>query len=552
MLSEAMKFLVDPRPWKAADGGSFGPLNSYLISVFLLMGFKPGFVLVHMVATVLVCLQVLVAYLTLRRLGSEKTATLGACLLAFIYGAYTNRLYLHYNTELLPTLLLMTGFYAFVALLEGPGERRPRVQLSLLFLGGLALGAAPWCKLQAAPITGALGLLLLAAIFRTRDPSVSSSRRAVEVAALGCGAVLTAFVMLAILAKSGAIEDFWYSYILNNIAYAGSLSLANSLGNFLLLVFFTPVHLLLLVAILGLGLLDYVSLDGETSLLFKRHRWAFGGLLIYAGAALFAACRVKYFWPKDMFFLPPMTYVAALLASFGVSALMQSRQSRKTSGETLLLLLGLVLLGAIVALFIGYGIRYGKMVQNIHELSHAQLESAGRDANLAPQLQVTETNDKTLRDRLADCIGPAKWVLPDYGNERIVAVIGDIQKTRPVRSLAIWGWAPGVYVLTGMPPATRDAVPFFAIDRKHPYQKYFQARFLGDLRENPPDLFIDTVVRGAIMWPWKWTENDGYESDPQLRKFIEDNYILVDELTLVKGAKPIRFFARRGSASQLQ
>ena len=36
-----------------------------------------------------------------------------------------------------------------------------------------------------------------------------------------------------------------------------------------------------------------------------------------------------------------------------------------------------------------------------------------------------------------------------------------------------------------------------------------------------------------------WTENDGYESDPQLQKFIEDNYILVDELTLVKGAKPI-------------
>jgi hypothetical protein len=43
-----------------------------------------------------------------------------------------------------------------------------------------------------------------------------------------------------------------------------------------------------------------------------------------------------------------------------------------------------------------------------------------------------------------------------------------------------------------------------------------------------------------------------YESDPQLRKFVEDNYILVDELTLVKGAKPIRFFARREPASQPQ
>ena len=65
MLSQAMKFLVDPRPWIAVDLSTIGPLNSYFISVFLWIGFKPGLVLVHMVASLLVCLQVLVAYLTL-------------------------------------------------------------------------------------------------------------------------------------------------------------------------------------------------------------------------------------------------------------------------------------------------------------------------------------------------------------------------------------------------------------------------------------------------------------------------------------------------------
>jgi hypothetical protein len=82
-------------------------------------------------------------------------------------------------------------------------------------------------------------------------------------------------------------------------------------------------------------------------------------------------------------------------------------------------------------------------------------------------------------------------------------------------------------------------------------RKYYRARFLGDLRQTSPDLFIDAVAPDAFMWR-DWTETDGYESDPQLRKFIEDNYILVDELTLVKGAKPIRFFARREPASQQQ
>ena len=34
MLSQAMKFLVDPRPWLAGDTGNAGPLNSYFISFF--------------------------------------------------------------------------------------------------------------------------------------------------------------------------------------------------------------------------------------------------------------------------------------------------------------------------------------------------------------------------------------------------------------------------------------------------------------------------------------------------------------------------------------
>ncbi len=83
-----------------------------------------------------------------------------------------------------------------------------------------------------------------------------------------------------------------------------------------------------------------------------------------------------------------------------------------------------------------------------------------------------------------------------------------------------------------------------------PLQQYFRDRFVSDLRANPPDVFIDAVAKGAFMWP-SWTESDGYESDPPLRKFIDDNYVLVDKLTLVKDAKPVRFFARRNAASPL-
>ncbi|MGB9258097.1 MAG: hypothetical protein WCC25_24910 [Candidatus Korobacteraceae bacterium] len=79
-------------------------------------------------------------------------------------------------------------------------------------------------------------------------------------------------------------------------------------------------------------------------------------------------------------------------------------------------------------------------------------------------------------------------------------------------------------------------------------QKYFRARFLGDLRKKPPDLFIDTVATDAFKWP-DWTAADGYDSDPALRSFINDNYVLVYELKSKNGAKPVRLFARKAPYS---
>jgi hypothetical protein len=498
MLSQAMKFLVDPRPWIAVDPTTSGPLNSYLISVFLLMGFKPGFVLVHVLASVLVCLQVLVAYLTLRRLGSEKTAALGAFLMVLLYGLATYEDYLHYASELLPTLLLTLGFYMFLVWLDEPAGRRVGAQLCLLFSGGLVLGAVPWCKLQAVPISGALGLVVLAAIFRDRGPSFSFSLRVKELIAFCAGAVLTTCVMLVILAKTGAIDDFWYSYIRANLAYA------RSVGHFLFMFLTPSLHQLLLVAF-GVGLLVYVSRSPDILLLFKKRRWVFSGLLVYAGAALFAVCRPKFlFLHYAIFLVPPMTYLTAVpfLESPEVADPTKSRQSP----HRLMFVLVLILLSASID-----GVRYANMITTIRKLSHSH------------------------------------WLVGD-SNERIAEVVRDIQKTRPVRSLAIWGWAPGVYVLTGIPPATRDSDDTNVISQG-PMQKYFRERFVGDLREKTPDLFIDAVAPGAFMW--LWTENNGYESDPQLQKFIEGSYILVDELTLVDGAKPVRFFARREQWHQL-
>jgi hypothetical protein len=74
-------------------------------------------------------------------------------------------------------------------------------------------------------------------------------------------------------------------------------------------------------------------------------------------------------------------------------------------------------------------------------------------------------------------------------------------------------------------------------------QGYFRRRFLSDLRRQMPDVFIDAVAHGAFLWNWSIV--DGYESDPELRLFVDKNYELLDQLELMPGPKKIRFFSRR-------
>ena len=256
------------------------------------------------------------------------------------------------------------------------------------------------------------------------------------------------------------------------------------------------------------------------------------------------------FWPKHaIFFIPPMTYLTALLAAWGITALIRGSQSPQ--GLKSRMSIGLVGPAGSVgrgldALYSAYVVRYIRKIQTVPVLLHLQPGSTATIVGREPPDQQSVGPDdrrSSQRQSLAACIGSISWNLPDEGKERMLAIVVEIQKTRPVRSLAIWGWEPGMYVLTGIPPATRDTITERAID-PGPLRQYFQTRYVNDLRANPPDLFIDTVAKGAFMWR-EWTESDGYESNPQLRKFIDDNYVLVDELALVKGAKPVRFFARR-------
>jgi len=479
MLSQGMKLRVDPVPWRSMDGTSGGPVNSYLITLLLLLGIKPGYLLVHWLASVLVCLNVLLAYLTLLRLSSRFIAAWIVMPVAITYGfAYAPAL-LHYSSELLPTLLLGCGFYSLTIWCG-----RPRVLL--LFWSGIAVGTSIWCKLQALPVAATLSLTTVWIVFQTETLS-GWRARLTHASAYAAGALLPACVILATVAQAGAGRDFWYSYVLQNVAYAGGESWRTTANDAFRWFEMLPLQPLLPVCLFAVLAFFWRS-PNQYSDVRRQDRRLMVALAMYMGAALLAISR-----PATLFlhYANFLLFPAACLA--GIAIANATPRSRRTW----------FVISALIAVV---------------------------PISLQALCYYTVAMRSVRGDSTTD------------SNERIARVFVEIRQTRRVASLAIWGWAPGVYVLTGIPPATRDSIGHFVIS-PGPLQRYFRRRFVSDLRQQMPDVFIDAVASGAFLWTWSVA--DGYESDPELRLFVDKNYELVNQLELAPGPKKVRFFLRR-------
>jgi hypothetical protein len=500
MFSQGMKFLLDPVPWRSVDGTTGGPLNSYVVTLVLWLGIKPGYVMGHTLAAALICLQLVVAYRTLLRLGSQRTAAWGMAPIVLFFCVTGINDYLHYSSELLPALLLSLGFYCAVAWMQDCRERSSLPRALLVFLSGLLWGAAPWSKLQAGPISGVLGIWMLWAIARGAAGPLQTSRKVMQSLIFGAGALLPAAVILGTVVRSGVYRDFWLSYIVTSLEFTGTEPWTRTLLDCLQALFSIGIGPLSLMSMLGAGLLVYGRRTSKGLDVSPRQRWLYGGLLLYFGAGLFAVARPSTFFLHRLVFLVyPMACVAAGL----VSRAMPVFRSQLQGGRKLPVPV-LALLGAIMSYYLFNAALYVAFCAvTIPEMFHPQPDS----------------------------------------NDRIAAVIEKLKTSRPVASMAIWGWASGVYVVSGIPPATRDAVTTYAIE-KWPTQAYFGHRFVSDLRNKTPDLFVDAMAPGTFTW---WKELSAYESNSELKSYIDENYVLVDQLALVPGAKPVRFFARRQS-----
>lgn len=485
MLAQAMRFAQHPTPWVSVDGDSGGPVLSWLLLLAHGFGMPFSFQTAHLVAAVCLIGVLLAAFAAARELAGGAGAMLGLAAGAWWLALAPDESFVHYSSELVPALLIACALAAWARARARPGGAG-------LFIAGLLLGVVPWAKLQAVPIALVLGLWALAETASSR--AGAPGRRAFW---LVLGALLPSAVMLAWILAAGAWPDFWNCYIVTNWSRAGHKSWAVHAMDLRRLLFLQEGSSwfvdALLLALACLAVRGRSAFRGVA-----RSTWALIGVLLAAG--LFAALSpvTQYTHYEQLCLLPLVLLAAAcgrILWSPGEGAGPKAR------------LRGVIAFAvALVPAAVGYFLAYG---------GPAELEGTW-NFERTPAFQTQVFVVDTVR-----------------------------QFSIGARSIAVWGWAPYVYVDLGLAPTTREA-GYASMTDGNPSQAFIRAAFLADLEQSEPDAIVD--VEDDIFGGVRRTAPASF---PGLASLLARDYRLVGRGTATRGGNRsllVDVYLRRVSA----
>src|SRR5205814_4309566 len=142
---------------------------------------------------------------------------------------------------------------------------------------------------------------------------------------------------------------------------------------------------------------------------------------------------------------------------------------------------------------------------------------------------------------LVDELTPARGHMAEYLDAPRSPVARTILRfASPDEPLLVWGWKNELHIETGMGRATSDDLIEYAWAAPVPKQgaplnsyldlipDYFKDLYMDDLRRTKPPVIVDVVAPGSFLL----TERTlfGYETFPSLASYVQENYILVQDI----------------------
>lgn len=486
-ITTAAVFRVDPRPWLAVDTTTGGPLTPVPLMVAGWLWGEIGWGVARVAAITTSMLMVALMYLAVSVQFGGRIARFAVLPLvltvAFMRDEWN---LLSFNGEIVGNLLIAAGLLADAILsrrLTGDSDREPGLAIVSL---GLILGLVPWVKLQVVPIAAVIGVLRLYDLVRRKRWTLSS--------VLIAAGLAPTVLFVAYLGATGAVSDFWISYVLHNFHYARS-GLSGMFGGdvvpFSRVLLTYPFEALrrpeLLPAILvPVGLLIVAGVGWV-----RNHRRPAGevsaALLLTVVAAYTTIQTRQVFGHYLLLLLPPLTLLTAAL----LAELLQAGPVDRLRPRDRRVVLAFVVFGFVVP------------------------------AVLLPGRH----NDAFDVDR--------RSLTPASSFEAVTEAIREF--TDSGDRVAIWGWAAPIWITTGTLPGTRDVHTARQL-LPGELQPYFVDRFATDMAERQPILFVDAV---AMISHFSDVSKFGHHNFDSVRRVVDTDFRLVAE---VDG---VRVFLRR-------
>ena len=462
----ALKATHDLVPWRGFDGGSSGPLNPDILALPALFGGEITFFSTRVIGICLLIVATYVLYFIVKWTEGNRIARLAEVPPVTLLSLTRARDFLQYSSEQLPIFLTMIALGG--AVLLATRARTKVLRLVCCAVSGLSLGSVAFAKLQALPIAFAVLAFLVGAIILRRE---SSPKNAL--------AELVTVIITFCVVPGAIIFSLWrtgeWHYAINS--YLGSAATYIEAGGRIGLGFlFGTVYSYTVFAVCSFVVIaaGLVMLRGRwrlTAHSIAALAWAVAFLLV----CLFAIYVPGRAFPHYLLFsVLPLAYCVACVLGLTFKAHLWKDKE-------------VLISGVIVAWFVIPALSIALILPSPYLLYFFS------EVPMAPD--------------------PPVQAIARYAS--------------PGSRLAIWGWMPQFHVFTQTIMATRDNQTGGQIIAG-PSRAYARELYLSALRAAPPPVFVDAVAPGSFAYRDRATQ--GYETFPELAVFINDNYLLKEDV----------------------
>ncbi len=492
LLSQAMRYAIDPLPWRSVDGGSSGPLNTWVVLWAPLFGLKFNYLAARITSILCLWSMFMGLALALAELAGRRLALLLLLPALTFVLTTTNLDFAFLSSEQLPSAISAWVIYLIARQLRAPSRWAA-------YGIGLLTGALPFCKIQIGP-AAVLLFLAAAVVLWTRFGASRNLLRWLLVQSAG-GLSVPALILIPV-ALGGAWNEFFQFYIHSALSYKNTGAAMPAMD--VSALFFSVREfgfLSVLSGLLTIFALSAAWLNRRAFLRQKSYLWTFLLSFIYLILVAGSILKTGYPFPHYLMFL-----IVPSVTLLGVSFIPLHR------------------------------------VQQVHEETAPKFNRLSIAGLCVVLTAIFVQASATVGDLVRNPVLRGNW---GSGLHPIGEVIRKL--VNPGDSIAIWGWAPKFCVMSQTPPAFRFSQSLFFLDESPAFQEvrgFYLDRFLNDLEKSRPKLFIDAP--DEFMWP-------GYPHGimarhwalPVLSEFVRKNYSLLGSIESPPGKTAIMIYRRK-------